>query len=179
MCSTDGMVASSRFAADGSGTWGVVMRTIGPYKISIHSGSDKFSAYPVIGRETQLRLHLKTAGTSWLESLRSISRTEPGLYRLIHQRAFDYFPEALKSYHITADLSGIAPLESCPDADLPLYLQDNNCRQLLHISYGGLLQDSEIREPYYRALHEHAEDHNACIESHMDKHLDTLGVDRR
>jgi hypothetical protein len=156
-----------------------IARAAGGYKVSVHSGSDKFSAYPSIGRETGLRLHLKTAGTSWLESLRTIAQTEPGLYRQIHQRAFAYYPEALKSYYITADLNAIAPLDQQSDADLPEYLKENNCRQLLHISYGGLLRDPEVREPYFRALHMHEGTHVANVERHMSHHLETLGVDRR
>jgi hypothetical protein len=41
-------------------------------KLSVHSGSDKFSLYPVMGRavrESGAGLHLKTAGTTWLEEL--------------------------------------------------------------------------------------------------------------
>lgn len=41
-------------------------------KLSVHSGSDKFSLYPVIRRvlqRTNAGLHLKTAGTTWLEEL--------------------------------------------------------------------------------------------------------------
>lgn len=41
-------------------------------KLSVHSGSDKFSLYPIIGRavrDTGAGLHLKTAGTTWLEEL--------------------------------------------------------------------------------------------------------------
>ena len=41
-------------------------------KLSIHSGSDKFSLYPIIGRalrDTGAGVHLKTAGTTWLEEL--------------------------------------------------------------------------------------------------------------
>lgn len=156
-----------------------IARAAGGYKVSIHSGSDKFSVYSVIGRETDMRLHLKTAGTSWLESLRTIAQVEPDLYRLIHQRSFDYFPEATKSYVIGADLDAIAPLEDQNDADLPAYLDENNSRQLLHISYGGLLRDPEVREAYFRALHVHEEVHVANVERHMEKHLATLGVDRR
>jgi len=156
-----------------------IARAAGGYKVSIHSGSDKFSAYPVIGRETNMRLHLKTAGTSWLESLRTIAQVEPDLYRLIHQRAFDYFPEASKSYHIGANLDAIAPLADQSDADLPAYLTEDNCRQLLHISYGGLLRDPEVREPYFRALHVHEAAHVVNVERHMEKHLEMLGVDRR
>ena len=41
-------------------------------KLSVHSGSDKFSLYPIIRRalaRTGAGLHLKTAGTTWLEEL--------------------------------------------------------------------------------------------------------------
>ena len=41
-------------------------------KLSVHSGSDKFSIYPIIGtaiRRTGAGVHIKTAGTTWLEEL--------------------------------------------------------------------------------------------------------------
>ncbi len=41
-------------------------------KLSVHSGSDKFSIYPVIRealQKTGAGVHLKTAGTTWLEEL--------------------------------------------------------------------------------------------------------------
>ena len=41
-------------------------------KLSVHSGSDKFSLYPIIRRtlpKFDAGLHLKTAGTTWLEEL--------------------------------------------------------------------------------------------------------------
>ena len=41
-------------------------------KLSVHSGSDKFSIYPAIRRairKTGAGLHIKTAGTTWLEEL--------------------------------------------------------------------------------------------------------------
>lgn len=45
-------------------------------KLSVHSGSDKFSLYPIIHRalaRTGAGLHLKTAGTTWLEELVGLS----------------------------------------------------------------------------------------------------------
>lgn len=155
-----------------------IARVNGSYKISVHSGSDKFSAYPIIGRETKYRLHLKTSGTSWLESLRTIAQCKPDVYRLIHQRAFEYFPEALKSYHISANPDAIAPLDSVADGDLPSFLEDVNCRQLLHISYGGLLGDSEVREVYFAALHEEEAMHSKNVEKHLNHHMAELGIDR-
>lgn len=41
-------------------------------KLSVHSGSDKFSLYPIINRllkQTGAGIHVKTAGTNWLEEL--------------------------------------------------------------------------------------------------------------
>lgn len=156
-----------------------IARATGGYKVSVHSGSDKFSVYPVVGEETQMRLHLKTSGTSWLESLRTIAQTEPGLYRLMHRRAFDYFPTALTSYHITADIDAIDALDAKGDGELPTFLDDPNCRQLLHISYGGLLRDPEVREQYFAALHVHERQHTRNVRNHMGKHLRLLGVPER
>ena len=156
-----------------------IARATGGYKVSVHSGSDKFSVYPIVGEQTNLRLHLKTSGTSWLESLRTIAQEDPAFYRLIHRRAFDYFPIALKSYHITADIHSIAPLANSADADLPSYLDDPACRQLLHISYGGLLRDPEVRERYFPALLANESAHHANLERHMGHHLELLGVPKR
>ena len=44
----------------------------GNLKLSIHSGSDKFSIYPIMGRLIRkygAGIHIKTAGTTWLEEI--------------------------------------------------------------------------------------------------------------
>lgn len=156
-----------------------ISRSYGEYKISIHSGSDKFSVYPYIGRHSEGRLHLKTAGTSWLEALRTIARSEPDLYRSIHRKAAGYYQEALKSYHITADLKNIPPLDSMEDSRLEEYLNIAESRQMLHITYGGLLNDSEIREAFFSALQEHEDLHYQIVQEHFVKHLTKLGLPRR
>ena len=43
-----------------------IARVLGPYKLSLHSGSDKFSVYPLAAEATNGLVHLKTAGTSYL-----------------------------------------------------------------------------------------------------------------
>jgi len=63
-----------------------VMYSIGGYKLSIHTGSDKFSLYPSIARHTQEFMHVKTAGTSYLEALRVIASVDLSLFR----RIFDF-----------------------------------------------------------------------------------------
>jgi tagaturonate epimerase len=45
-----------------------IAELLGPYKLSLHSGSDKLSIYPAFARETKGRFHVKTAGTSYLEA---------------------------------------------------------------------------------------------------------------
>ena len=54
-------------------------------KLSIHSGSDKFSIYPVIKKALKIfdaGLHLKTAGTTWLEEIIDVRKTLFELFRL-------------------------------------------------------------------------------------------------
>lgn len=47
------------------------------YKISVHSGSDKFAVFPIIGKIANGEYHLKTAGTNWLEAVRVIANKNP------------------------------------------------------------------------------------------------------
>ena len=54
-----------------------------PYKLSLHSGSDKFSVYPIVSELAGDLVHLKTAGTSYLEALRTISVVDPSVFREI------------------------------------------------------------------------------------------------
>lgn len=79
-------------------------------KLSIHSGSDKFSIYPAIHR-TLNRLnagaHLKTAGTTWLEEL--IGLAEAGgdgleLAKDIYEKAFSHRVELCKPYATVIDI---------------------------------------------------------------------------
>ncbi len=65
------------FEADFAGH-AAIARHFGPYKLSLHSGSDKFSIYPIAARLSRGLVHLKTAGTSYLEALRTIACHRPG-----------------------------------------------------------------------------------------------------
>jgi hypothetical protein len=155
-----------------------IAKQYGDYKISIHSGSDKFSIYPVIGKYTGLRLHVKTAGTSWLEALRCIAQCNPKLYRNIHKKALQYYEEALKYYHITADVSKIKNIKDIEDKDLIEYLEKDDSRQLLHITYGGLLNDPEIRGEFFDTLNEYEDLHYELVKSHIAKHMELLSIEK-
>ncbi len=155
-----------------------IAKHYGDYKISIHSGSDKFSIYPIIGKHTGLRLHVKTAGTSWLEALRCITQCNPKLYRKMHKKALQYYDDALKYYHITADISKIKNINDVEDKDLTDYLVKDESRQLLHVTYGGLLNDPEIRGEFFDTLNYYENIHYELVKNHIAKHMELLGIEK-
>ncbi|TVR70809.1 MAG: hypothetical protein EA427_05305 [Spirochaetaceae bacterium] len=156
----------------------LIAHAYGNYKISLHSGSDKFTVYPVVGRETGLRVHLKTSGTSWLEGLRTIAVHDPGLYRRIHRFALTCYPRALNYYHVSADFDAISPLEEVADEELPRFLEDDNARQMLHISYGWILADRDLKQSIHGALHHLEEEYAEMLRLHFEKHIGLLGAPR-
>jgi hypothetical protein len=161
----------------------LIAQHYGNYKISIHSGSDKFSAFPPMG-ELAGGLHLKTAGTSWLEAVRLIASLSPSLYREMHRWALSKFGDASKLYHVTTDLNRIPKLEELQDQELPTLLDQNDSRQLLHITYGYLLNAKDGRGRYLfkdkirQILSQYEEDYWSFLERHIEKHLNFLGVDK-
>jgi len=155
----------------------LIAQHYGNYKLSIHSGSDKFSIFPHTGELSQQKIHLKTAGTSWLEAVRLISLKEPSLYREIHRQALSFFGEASRHYSVTTDLSAIPPIESLSDTELPVLLDLENPRQLLHITYGFLLR-SNLKGPIFKILNQYEEDYWSLLENHIEKHLTLLGIER-
>lgn len=152
------------------------------YKLSIHSGSDKFSVFPIIGKYTKGVLHVKTAGTNWLEAVRVVANTNPDLYRRMHRYGDEHFEEALKYYHITPDLSTIPPLDNVSDEDLPSFMDNDAARQLIHVTYGILLtaKDEEghflFKDEFYRTLNENEDVYRHALIKHIGKHADLLGL---
>lgn len=73
-------------------------------KISIHSGSDKFSLYPVIRKLTRKYhqgIHLKTAGTTWLEEVIGLALAggeATDLVKTIYRRSWERKDELCKPY---------------------------------------------------------------------------------
>jgi hypothetical protein len=158
-----------------------IARAQGGYKLSIHSGSDKFSVYPILGAHAGSHLHLKTAGTSFLEALRIPARHAPEFFRAMVDFAFERFEEDRKTYHVTTRLDAIPVPADVPDPALEnTYLEDNNGRQLLHITYGSLLSGtgeapSPFRERLFALLDEHEEEHYEALRSHFLAHIETVG----
>lgn len=151
------------------------------YKLSIHSGSDKFSVFPIAGELTQGRFHVKTAGTNWLEAMRLVAIASPALYREIHAFALEHFAEAKKYYHVTTDLSKVPPLRSLQDGALPSLFDLNEARQLIHITYGLILSEKDasgyrFRTRLYDLWRAHASDYAALLERHIGRHMSQLCI---
>jgi len=160
----------------------MIAKDHGTYKISIHSGSDKFSVFPIMGELAGNGLHLKTAGTSWLEAMRLIAKRSPSLYREMHQFALSIFKEATRLYHVTTDLGRIPGIEGMKDRDLPKYLDQDDSRQLVHLTYGYLLNAKRpdgkylFRDRFFQTLTDYEEEYWALLEKHIGKHLTSLGL---
>ena len=81
-------------------------------KLSIHSGSDKFSIYPVMGeliRKYDKGIHVKTAGTTWLEEMigLAVSNDEEAidLVKAIYSGAIGRFDELCSPYATVIDIN--------------------------------------------------------------------------
>jgi hypothetical protein len=152
------------------------------YKLSIHSGSDKFSVFGLIGRHTQGRFHVKTAGTNWLEAMRVAATADPALYRQVHAFALSAFPAATKYYHVTTNLANIPPLDMLADAELPRLFEQNDARQLVHITYGQILGAKDaagkplfaFADRLYKLWRENADLYAERLDAHIGKHLALL-----
>jgi hypothetical protein len=164
-------------------THAAIAERFGPYKISIHSGSDKFSIYPIIGRVCGDRLHLKTAGTSYLEALRAVVRVDKKLFGEIAAYCAGRFAEDKASYHISATDAGVAALALTAQADYERVYLDEPCgRQLLHVTFGSTLTlgQTAAGRPFKDAIMEILEQHTALhaelLLAHLGKHLRLLNA---
>ncbi|MDR0248662.1 MAG: tagaturonate epimerase family protein [Oscillospiraceae bacterium] len=149
----------------------------GGYKLSIHSGSDKLSVFPIIFRHTGGNAHLKTAGTSWLEALRVVAEVNPELFRSVVLFALANLAEAKQYYHTTENTANIPDIDTLPDSALPGLLCQNDSRQALHISYGSVLSAKDpggaalYKDALYAALNANEDKYYAALYSRISLHL--------
>jgi hypothetical protein len=152
------------------------------YKLSIHSGSDKFAVFPFIGKATKQVFHIKTAGTNWLEAMRVVALHDPVLYRELHKFALSVFDEAGKYYHVSAEIKKIPNVDKLSDKELPELFNQNDSRQLIHITYGLILSKKNsdgsfvYKDRLYKFWAYHAEEYAQALVKHIGKHLTLLGV---
>lgn len=152
------------------------------YRVSVHSGSDKFLIFPYVGQLSSGRFHLKTSGTSWVEAVRVIALCDPPLFRRMASFSRLHFEEARAYYHVSASLDRIPDMDNISDTALPALLDTADTRQMMHITYGVLLQAKDeqghslFREDIYRTLQANKTLLDTVIRDHIRRHLLLLGV---
>lgn len=150
------------------------------YKLSIHSGSDKFSIFKIAGKHTKGRFHVKTAGTNWLEALEVIAIKDPSLYREIHKFAFSKFDDATKLYHVTTDLAKIPNIDDLNDEEILQLFANDDARQVIHITYGYILtlKDDQgnlvFKNRMYKLWRKELKEYAKHLVDHIGKHLQLL-----
>lgn len=155
---------------------GTLARALGEYKLSIHSGSDKFAVFPLVEEATAGRYHLKTSGTFWLEAVRTVAELCPETFRGIFEVAWEHFEEMLALYHVDARKDAIDPVDQREPAAYSRYLTEPASRQLLHVAYGQVLKVPELRGELMRCLSRRRHGYLQNIYSHTERHLDALRV---
>jgi tagaturonate epimerase len=159
-----------------------IARHYGPYKLSLHSGSDKFSVYPIAMRQTRGLVHLKTAGTSYLEALRTIAELDPALFREIYQFSRERYETDKASYHVSAQLQRAPRPEDVSDADLPDLLSQFDAREILHVTFGSVLTTRTkgsswlFYDRLMALLRAHPEAYAKNLEAHFLRHLQPFAV---
>lgn len=164
-----------------------IAELLGPYKLSLHSGSDKLSMYPALARATQSRFHVKTAGTSYLEALRVVARRDEPLFRRIVDFARSRYEVDKATYHVSATLQSAPPSNEVNDVKQleRLYLE---CwedvpegkgftapgRQILHCTFGSVLTDADFGPAVRSVLETHPETCAEVLADHFGRHLEAL-----
>ncbi len=161
-----------------------IAKKIGGYKLSLHTGSDKFSVYPIFAQETEGLCHIKTAGTSWLEEAKVVAMKDPALYREIHRFALKNFEKDRASYNLTTDLSRVPNIDELSDEQLVDLFNKPDSRQLIHITYGSILKAKDnkgkyiFRDRIYQVLFRYEEKHYMELSNHIRRHLELLNSRR-
>jgi hypothetical protein len=146
-----------------------IARVLGPYKLSIHSGSDKFSVYPIFARHAGGLVHLKTAGTSYLEALRAIAVVDPSLFRTILAFARERYDEDKATYHVSADPASVPLPGDLANDQLAAVLDSFDGREVLHVTFGSVLD--RFGDHLLVTLNAHEEAHFAALVTHFDRHF--------
>ena len=164
-----------------------IAEMLGPYKLSLHSGSDKLSMYPSLARATRGRFHVKTAGTSYLEAVRVVARHDEALFREIVDFARSRYDTDRATYHVSARLESAPPPQDVADAvtleqhylerwsDVPVgkgFTAPG--RQILHCTFGSVLTHDRLGPALRDVLVAHPATYEELLADHFARHLEAL-----
>lgn len=148
-----------------------ILHHFGKYKISVHTGSDKFRIYDIVNKHARGYAHVKTAGTSYLEALRVAAKRNVPLFRKCLDLAHERFQTDRKSYFLDCQPEKVPTNDQIADADLPTLFEDASfdSRQLLHVTFGSILD--EYGDELAAFLAENEDAYRQGLESHFERHL--------
>ena len=160
-----------------------IARRFGDYRLSVHSGSDKFSIYDAIARATRDRVHLKTSGTSYLVALETVAAVDPELMRRVWGVALDAYTAARASYHVSATVATAPSPDGASAKQLIGLLHDPNTREILHVTYGAVLNNpagsgtasAGLGDELRAAIWVAREAYWANLADHIGRHLRPFG----
>ena len=147
-----------------------VMHAIGGYKLSIHTGSDKFSIYPSIAEQAHNLVHVKTAGTSYLEALRVVATVEKTFFREILDFSRARYETDRATYHVSGFLGKVPASESLHDKELNDLFDQFDARQVLHVTFGSVLDEYGVR--LKEILQANLNLYQQYLQAHFKRHLD-------
>ena len=160
-------------------------------KLSVHSGSDKFSIYPVMAaviKKYDKGIHVKTAGTTWLEEVIGLAVADG---EALEAAKYIYAHSLGRKDELCAPYADVIDID---DSKLPSVAEVNtwtgekfastlrhipghpnynpNFRQLIHVAYKVA---SEMGTNYTDLLEKYSEIIGGCVEENIfDRHLKRL-----
>ncbi len=142
-------------------------------KISIHSGSDKFSIYPYIGSLTKKHskgFHLKTAGTTWIEEIIGLAVAGGEALKFVKEiycESLDKIEELCAPY---SDVIDINPSMLPTKNELLRWSGDEFADALIHVP-GKKACNPAMRQLVhvsYKLAAQRIEEYNSLLESNKD-----------
>ncbi|NIO69885.1 MAG: hypothetical protein GTN71_12865, partial [Anaerolineae bacterium] len=104
-----------------------------------------------------------------LEALRAIASIAPPLFREILAFAHERYGEDKATYHVSADPAKVPAPDQLADSELAGVLDLFDGRQVLHVTFGSVLE--RFGQRLKEMLAQHEEVHYAALETHFRKHL--------
>ncbi len=151
------------------------------FRLCVHSGSDKFSIYPIMAKVLKNDFHLKTAGTYYLEDLKIVARHNLALFMDIFKFSFAQFEKDRATYELSADPDRIPDLAELNGGEIARLLQsgmgNDDLRQVLHVTYGSVLtargsgQSLLFADKMENILRGHAGEYESEMQAHLERHF--------
>ncbi len=138
-------------------------------KLSLHSGSDKFSVYPCWRSISRGAFTSRRRGQVTSKPCACWRRANPTCSAAFGALARERYAADRATYHVSAELKKVTA------ADLPALLDDFHAREILHVTFGSVL--ARFGADLKPALVKHADSYAQALQTHFIKHLRLLNVE--